>query len=400
MSNYYPLDEKEAILYLKKTGIIPDSSTPIAEEIGDGNINMVFNVFDENKSVIIKQAYPYVRCVGESWPLSIDRIRIEADALEIQTKIAGDFVPKIYYRDNTMALFIMENLSHLSLMRLGMIKMAKYPQFTDHISTFLANLSFFTSDFHMNPIRKKELVKQFINPDLCKITEDLIFTDPFYDCERNNVNPPLRSYLEKVFWKKEYLKLESAKLKYKFLTNAQCLLHGDLHTGSIFVNENETKVFDSEFAFVGPHAFDMGLLFGNILINYVSWDGKDYSEDLVKDYRDYLFYTLEDIYKQFIEKFTKNWKAESNEIMITSEEYLHYYLEHFFSDMIGFASLVMIRRMHGLAHNIDIDEIVSPEVRKDIQIKVLELAEELLMKRNKFRNDINAVIQCVKQNIY
>ena len=30
----------------------------------------------------------------------------------------------------------------------------------------------------MDPIEKKELVKKFINPDLCKITEDLICSDP------------------------------------------------------------------------------------------------------------------------------------------------------------------------------------------------------------------------------
>ena len=37
------------------------------------------------------------------------------------------------------------------------------------------------------------------------------------------------------------------------------LIHGDLHTGSIFINEESTKVFDPEFCFYGP----MGYVKGN-----------------------------------------------------------------------------------------------------------------------------------------
>ena len=41
-----------------------------AREIGDGNINFVFLVEGPAGGVIVKQALPYVRVVGESWPLT------------------------------------------------------------------------------------------------------------------------------------------------------------------------------------------------------------------------------------------------------------------------------------------------------------------------------------------
>jgi 5-methylthioribose kinase len=41
-----------------------------AKEIGDGNINYVFVVEGPAGAVIVKQGMPYVRCVGEDWPLS------------------------------------------------------------------------------------------------------------------------------------------------------------------------------------------------------------------------------------------------------------------------------------------------------------------------------------------
>ena len=48
------------------------------------------------------------------------------------------------------------------------------------------------------------------------------------------------------------LKAEVAKLRNGFMNNAQALLHGDLHSGSIFANERGIKIIDPEFAFYGP----------------------------------------------------------------------------------------------------------------------------------------------------
>jgi 5-methylthioribose kinase len=42
----------------------------------------VFIVEGPGGQVVVKQALPYVRCVGESWPLSLDRAFFEYKALE------------------------------------------------------------------------------------------------------------------------------------------------------------------------------------------------------------------------------------------------------------------------------------------------------------------------------
>jgi 5-methylthioribose kinase len=41
-----------------------------SKEIGDGNINYVYVVKGAKGAVVVKQGLPYIRCVGESWPLS------------------------------------------------------------------------------------------------------------------------------------------------------------------------------------------------------------------------------------------------------------------------------------------------------------------------------------------
>jgi 5-methylthioribose kinase len=187
-------------------------------------------------------------------------------------------------------------------------------------------------------------------------------------------------------------------LKYKFLTEAQCLLHGDLHTGSVFASADETKIFDAEFAFVGPMAFDIGLLVGNILINYVSWSGKDDPANAIRDYRDYLIETIEQIYLLFRDKFEKNGQKDAREIIAGIPGFREDFFRALFEDMIGYAATVMIRRMHGLAHNIDVDGIEDLEVRKDVQIMVLELAEELMMNRGSLM-DIRELTGFVSENI-
>ncbi|WP_026477033.1 S-methyl-5-thioribose kinase [Alkaliphilus transvaalensis] len=398
---YYQMNEAKIEEYVKHLGIFTNDADLTIKEVGDGNLNLVFIVKEKetNQSVVVKQALPYVRVVGESWPLSIQRSTFEANALEIQSKIVPDLVPKLYHRNDDLAIIIMEDLSHLGLMRYGMINLEKHPKFADHISTFLADTLFYTSDLYMDPEEKKKMVAKFINTELCKITEDLIFTDPYYDAESNNINPKLRPYLEEVFWKKNQLRLETAKLKYKFLTEAQSLIHGDLHTGSIFANSEETKVFDPEFAFVGPSAFDVGKIIGNFLINYVSWNGKDNAKEEISDYRSYLLNTINDFYNQFVEKFKANWHRDAKDMITKVEGYQNHYMDKMFTDTLGFAAAVMIRRIHGLAHNKDVDSIEDLDRRKDVQIQILELAEEIMMNRHSIHR-IEEVTDLVKEKIW
>ena len=51
-------------------------------EVGDGNLNLVFIVKGARGGVAVKQALPYVRLVGESWPLPLSRSHYEYLALD------------------------------------------------------------------------------------------------------------------------------------------------------------------------------------------------------------------------------------------------------------------------------------------------------------------------------
>ena len=75
---YYSLTEITAVQYAKDYGYFEEKANVICHEIGDGNLNYVFKLDDGEKSIIIKQALPYAKVVGESWPLSIKEQRLKA----------------------------------------------------------------------------------------------------------------------------------------------------------------------------------------------------------------------------------------------------------------------------------------------------------------------------------
>src|SRR5947209_17977679 len=105
-------------------------------EVGDGNLNLVFIVKGASGGVAVKQALPYVRLVGESWPLPLSRSHYEYQALTRQARLAPGLVPAVLHHDETLALIVMELLEPHIIMRKGLIAGTLYPRFVGDIATF------------------------------------------------------------------------------------------------------------------------------------------------------------------------------------------------------------------------------------------------------------------------
>jgi 5-methylthioribose kinase len=116
-------------------------------EVGDGNLNLVFIVTSGTAGVVIKQALPYVRLVGESWPLPLDRAHFEQEALKVQMAYVPMHVPKVYHFDPEQAAIVMAYLSPHIILRKGLIRRVMYPRLADHLSTHrLATMARFFTD--------------------------------------------------------------------------------------------------------------------------------------------------------------------------------------------------------------------------------------------------------------
>jgi 5-methylthioribose kinase len=388
MTKYHALTEAEAIEYARR---LPDLFSPDGEltcrEIGDGNLNLVFHISEPatGKSIILKQALPYAKVVGESWPLTLDRARIESEALKIEASLCPDLVPHVYAYEPDLALTVMQDLSDHAIMRKGLMERNKYPLFAGHISRFLARTLFFTSDLGMNQQGKKERVKQFINPELCKITEDLIFDDPYTNSDNNNIDPRIQDEAE-ALWSDTELHLEVARLREGFLTHAQALLHGDLHTGSIFIKEDSTKVIDPEFAYYGPMGFDIGAVFANLLLNFAGQEGWSKDEASRSDYRNYLLGTIKDVWTGFDRQFRALWDEHCVDRMARTPGYQDIYMEKLLQDTFGYTGCKMIRRVVGLAQVADINNLDDAAAKERAQRIALSVGKSLIKHHRKARS--------------
>lgn len=351
-------------------------------EIGDGNLNYVYRVVntDTNESLIVKQAGTTAR-ISDEFVLSTSRNKIETLALQLQHTLAPGYVPEIYLLDETMSCCVMEDLSDFAIMRTALTNFETFPHFAEHITDFLVHTLLRTSDVVLNHQEKKELVRKFINPELCEISEDLVFTEPFHNnFNRNEVTPGNEQFVQEHLYTNEALHKEVAILKFQFMNNTQSLIHGDLHTGSIFIDQNETKIIDPEFSFFGPMGYDIGNVMANLIFAWAR--GLAYQQ---KEFTEWVEHTIFDIMDLFENKFSNVWDEHVTELVAKNLDFKKDYFQNILKDTAGMAGCELARRIVGLAKVKDITTIEPIENRLKAERICLRIAETLIMNASEFQ---------------
>jgi len=385
---YFLMKISDVLEYVKEKGYMPGDAALTSEEIGDGNLNYVFRVTDERtgKAVIVKQAGVELRISAEM-KVSTDRNRIESEILVLQEKYAPGLVPTIYGYDTVMCACVMEDLSDHELMRYALMKHKIFPRFADDITTYMVNTLLTTTDVAMEHKAKKALVKSFINPELCEITEDLVLMEPYNDLNhRNLVFPPNAEFVKKELYEDRNLHLKVANLKFNFMNNAQALIHGDLHTGSIFVKEDSTRVFDPEFAFFGPIGYDVGNVIANLIF---AWDhGVAYGADA---FCGWVLKTIEETADLFREKFLAAYDQRVTEPMAKVEGFKEQYLSSVLADTASYAGTELIRRTVGMAQVKDVTSIEDKAKRMHAERVNILCAKDYIMHADQFHKGADFV---------
>lgn len=347
-----------------------------------GNLNYVFRVTDGvGHSLYIKQAEMETRISKDMKP-STDRNRIESEILEVEGKLAPGMVPHVYFYDTIMCACGLEDCSDFEVMRNAMLRHETFPHFAEAISTFMVDTLLLSSDVVMNHQEKKRLVQRFVSPDLCDITEKLVLMEPYGDHEgRNNVFPPNRQFVEEQLYADQRLHLEVAKLKFKFMTDAQALLQGDLHTGSIFIAPDAMKVFDSEFGTYAPMGYDTGNVVANLIFAY---DNGLATED--EPFCTWVLDTIEQMVDKFVTKFNKRFDERVTEPMAQVPGFKEWYLESILDDTAGYAGTELHRRTVGLANVADVTSI-KDEKRRLLAERINILAgKDYILHQRAFRS--------------
>ena len=365
------------------------------EEVGDGNLNLVFIVRNENdpsQEVVLKQALPYLRVAGDSWPLTRERMRYETQALLKHNELAPGLVPKVYDADEEMSVVIMEYLNKHEIMRKPLVARRRFPKFADHISTFLVNSLFYTSDLFLTGVEKKLLMAKFTNEQLRKLQEDFVYTNPYMESEENSWNPLIDQEVQSVRQNAE-LKMAIADMKQAYVNKSEALIHADLHTGSIMLNEEDTRVIDPEFAFFGPMAYDIGAVLQNLILNYLSHYAHTSDREKRDSFQAYLQELVRDIWNEFARKFDEVWAANNHGELVPTgywnfpggneafAEYRQRYIARLLQETAGHGGVKFLRRMMGIVSVWDIASIEDPEKRAVVERAAIRIGSRWVLER-------------------
>ncbi len=404
MTRYSPLTEATVASYLASRPELADLVDPGSvevSEIGDGNLNLVFRARDASgRSLILKQALPYLRAAGEAWPLTIERAAAEARAYEAATSVSPSSIPRFHGYDAENHVLVMEDLAGWTVWRTALDAGEIHAGAEAELGRYLARLLMGTGVMGLTGPAFAEADAEAVNPALCRITEDLVFTEPYSEYvdttgRRAGIPqyfPEISDLVAELRDDRELLDGVS-RLKYVFMTHHEALIHGDLHTGSVMVRHvgdapsggtpgtgdlrAEARAFDGEFCFYGPIAFDLGALFGNWLLALGRARALGREEQAV-----WLETLPSSAFTAFRDEFWRLWPGRVDQSF--TEGFARDWLRRIEAEAIGFGGAKAIRRLVGFARTTDIDTL-GPDERGPAAEFVLGTAARWIIGRDSLR---------------
>jgi 5-methylthioribose kinase len=165
------------------------------------------------------------------------------------------------------------------------------------------------------------------------------------------------------------------------------------------INQDETYIIDSEFAFIGPMGFDVGALIANLVMSWVSHTVQD--DD--SRYSDLILETINSIWRRFNEKFCTLWNETEESALLTKDfandeilnSYQEQYMQTLLQESIGFAGCKIIRRQFGIAGVEDIRGIENDILREKAYRLAVSIGERFIKQYHtvKSTNDIMKLIK-------
>jgi 5-methylthioribose kinase len=363
-----------------------DPAAWTVREVGDGNLNLVFIVNGPLGAVIVKQALPYVRLVGDSWPLPLYRSFFEYHALTRQNDRDPGRVPELLHFDEAQALIVMEFLADHRILRQKFIHGERVKGLGACLGLFCARTAFRGSELSMPSPAKKADVGLFAgNVEIPAITEALVFTDSYYDAPMNRHTAGLDPVVARLR-ADVALKVRAQRMLQSFASNTETMVHGDLHSGSIMSTDRDSRVIDPEFAQYGPMGFDIGMLLANYLMAYLSQPGHRGAD--LGEYQEWILSVIEDTASAFDAEFRRLWATERTGMLYPARLFEEQgqdsapardaVLAAIWRDAWAFCGIEMHRRCLTLAHNADFEAIDDIAQRARLEARNLMLGATLI----------------------
>ncbi len=413
--DYQNLTAESVIYYIKqKTKLFPNAAALKSYEIGingntadgDGFINFVFRVWDEatHRSVIVKQARDYARTFDTTRDMQMrylpERNTIEAEILKIKYAITPEYIPEIYWVDPANHLYICEDCSNLKILRFEMMA-GRAPEKVPHmIGELVAKNNFYTSELYLSPDLHQKLTAHFANPEMRNLFETILFLHDEHPLGDPHIDPkvdPIRLAMGDMPWKSHAFRTEMLKLRHIYMAKSECLIHSDLHTSNILVDDDHIKTIDMEYAFVGPCSADAGYLMGNFIYEYLRWFYIDDTDrpGTAKRMRHQSLHYIRAFLESYRKVFKDCWEKDVRATYRGFDDYCDYLLEQFFHEAIGFIGCQIMSRVGGCVRLPDFDTLSSQTDQYEACRISLIIGQYLIMHRDEIHS-VSALIDTIK----
>lgn len=264
ISQLTPLED-----YLKSKNWLKENEPILSlEKPGEGNMNYTLRVRTHDRTLIVKQARPYV----EKYPqiaAPAERAVIEGQFYQIIEPFESlrTFMPQLLGMDADEKILVLEDLGIAN----------------DYTNLYQPNQSLGLADAAvlanyiamLHRLTYQETIDEaFANRAMRALNHEHIFNYPFmanngFDLDTIQKGLQMISMAYKF---DEALKKTIAELGQVYLADGHCLLHGDFYPGSWLKTESGVKVIDPEFCFYGPAEFDLGVMVAHLMMAQQSED--------------------------------------------------------------------------------------------------------------------------------
>jgi len=252
--------------YLQSRGWLLQSERVVASaHAGAGNMNYTLRVRTSDRSIIVKQARPWVEKYPHI-PAPWDRALVEGRFYQLvgTWPALAQRMPRLLGFDPDAHVLMLEDLGETQDCT-GLYGGDRLP------SERLMELLQYLVDLHLN-FQNYEAKSSFANQAMRELNHTHLFVIPLQKDNGlilDSITPGLEAEAAKLRTDEPYTKT-IIELGKRYLGTGDALLHGDYFPGSWLRIGAGIKIIDPEFCFFGPPEFDLGVFIAHLYLAHQS----------------------------------------------------------------------------------------------------------------------------------
>lgn len=255
---------KELEQYLRQQHWLRDSERLVSvEKPGEGNMNFVARIITDQRSFIVKQAYPWVYKFPQvAAPVTRGKVEAIFYQLTEDDPTLQKYVPALIGFDSQHHVLAQQDLGR------GADFTFLYTSSESMTEAQLQQLLLFLSHLHQINAPPDE-ARSLENRTMRELNHEHIFRYPFDEnngLDLDTVVPGLQR-VAASYRHDTVLNRRIAELGNLYLQNGDTLIHGDYYPGSWLRVADGVRIIDPEFGFFGRAEFDVGVMLAHAMIS-------------------------------------------------------------------------------------------------------------------------------------